>query len=265
MIHPVEGQTSAEAWLKAAELLWDTQDRIAYNVILDIADPVTVTAADFAVLDTVDTFLRRFPKAKPLTTVAGTIFPAGHYARHGVEGVYERYPAAYSKMKKGWGRYAMRMLRRKGKDGEEINPLQILVEKMRGQLAGSRLRAIYEIGTMDEELYDIPIYAPASDASCQAIGQQPCLSHLSFKIMPDDRLMLTAIYRYHYYVGKALGNLIGLGQLQQFVADQVGLKVGPLVCHSTYAKLDTEGGWKVADLKALITNCKAARPVADAA
>lgn len=264
MIHVVSGQTSTEAWLKAADLLWGCQDRIAYNIILDITDPVTVTAADFAVLDTVDLFLRRFPKAKPLTTVAGTIFPAGYYARHGVEGVYERYPAAYPKMEKGWGCYAMRMLRRKGKDGEDINPLKMLVEKMRRQLTGTRMRAIYDLGTMDDELYDIPIYAPATDA-CQTRGRQPCLSHLSFKIMPDDRLMLTVMYRYHYYVGKALGNLIGLGQLQQFVAEQVGLNVGPLVCHSTYATLDTEGGWKVADLEALIAACKAVRPVADAA
>ena len=83
--------------------------------------------------------------------------------------------------------------------------------------------------------------------------------------MPDDRLMLTVMYRYHYYIEKALGNLIGLAQLQQFVAEQVGLKVGPMVCHSTYAKLDTDGGWKVRDLKALIGACKEAQAVADAA
>lgn len=264
MIHVVSGQTSADTWLKAAELLWGCHERVAYNVILDIADPVTVTDSDFALLNTVDTFLRRYPKAKPLTTVAGTIFPVGHYARYGTDGVYERFPNAYPKMEKGWGCYAMRILRRKGKTDDDINPLKLMVEKMRRQLTKTRMRAIYELGTMDEEIYDIPIYAPATDA-CQTRGRQPCLSHLSFKIMPDDRVMLTVMYRYHYYVGKALGNLIGLGQLQKFVADQVGLAVGPLVCHSTYATLDTEGGWKVPDVEALLTRCKATRPIANAA
>lgn len=263
MIHVVSGETSAEVWLKAVDFLWECPGRTAYNVILDIADPMTITVGDFAVLDALDAFLRQH-SAKPLTTVAGTIFPAGYYARHGLDGVYEKYPSIYPKMHKGWGCYAMRMLRRKGKDGNEINPLKMLVDKMRKQLVGSRMRAIYDLGTMGDELFDIPIYAPATDA-CQTRGRQPCLSHLSFKIMPDDRLMLTVMYRYHYYIEKALGNLIGLAQLQQFVAEQVGLRVGPMVCHSTYATLDTEGGWKVGDLKALIGACKEAQAVADAA
>ncbi len=263
MIHVVSGQTSVEAWVKAANLLWESPKRVAYNVILDVCDPVTLTDRDFAILQIMDAFLREHD-AKPLNTVAGTIFPAGHYVRHGVEGVYERFPATYPKMEKGWGVYAMRILRRKGKNGEEINPLKILVEKMRRQLAGKRMRAIYDLGTIDNEMLDIPIYAPSTDA-CQTRGRQPCLSHLSFKIMPDDRLMLTVMYRYHYYVQKALGNLIGLGQLHKFVADQVGLSVGPLVCHSTYATLDNEGGWKVPELRALIDACNTAAQASDAA
>jgi hypothetical protein len=52
--------------------------------------------------------------------------------------------------------------------------------------------------------------------------------------------MLTAIYRSHYYIERALGNILGLAQLLTFVAAEVGVDVGSLVCHSTYAVIDTD-------------------------
>jgi len=67
--------------------------------------------------------------------------------------------------------------------------------------------------------------------------------------------MLTAMYRYHYYIEKALGNLLGLSQLLFFVAKETGLGVGPLVCLSTYAVLDTEGGWRTVDVRQLVADC----------
>jgi hypothetical protein len=51
---------------------------------------------------------------------------------------------------------------------------------------------------------------------------------------------------------KLLGNLIGLGQLQAFVAKEAGLKPGSLTIVSTHAEIDMEGGWKIADVKDLV-------------
>ena len=81
--------------------------------------------------------------------------------------------------------------------------------------------------------------------------------HLSFKLHTDDRLSLTALYRSHFYVQKALGNLLGLSQLMCFIAEQVGLTVGPLVCHSTLAQLEAGGntGWKLNEVIALLRDC----------
>lgn len=78
--------------------------------------------------------------------------------------------------------------------------------------------------------------------------------------------MLTALYRSHYYVYRALGNLYGLAWLQHFVAREVGIEAANLVCHSTMAKLDTLAakpkaevkGWGSGDVKALIARCTAA-------
>ena len=75
MIHPITAKTCTEAWLGAANLLAGTADRIAYNVILDIEQPITVTEVDQRIVEAVDRFLKK-NEADPVATVAATIFPA---------------------------------------------------------------------------------------------------------------------------------------------------------------------------------------------
>ena len=87
---------------------------------------------------------------------------------------------------------------------------------------------------------------------------QPCLSHLTFKIIGNDLLSLTVLYRSHYYVERVLGNFIGLSQLLAFVATETDLRVGPLVCHSSYAKLESGKGWSSADVIQLLAACSGA-------
>jgi len=58
---------------------------------------------------------------------------------------------------------------------------------------------------MDTDYIELPIYDAERDA--KGTRSQPCLSHLSFKLLPRDCVMLTVLYRYHYYIEKALGNL----------------------------------------------------------
>jgi len=72
--------------------------------------------------------------------------------------------------------------------------------------------------------------------------------------------MITGVYRSHYYVHPALGNLFGLVHFQHFNAQEAGLQMGPLVCHSTVAQLDVKPGkWGKEDVRKLIGACAAAR------
>ena len=260
LVHPIEADSCPQAWLEATEHL-SSHKHAAYNLVLAVRHPEVLTAADFDIHDRVDRFLRQHDRP-PLATVAGTIFPANLYLHGGAEELYT-YPQIYPKIQSQWGTYAIRMLRRstteKGGRHAEINLLQIIVEKMKKQLAGGRMRAIYEANMVEDADYlELPIYDAGRDA--KGTRGQPCLSHLSFKLLTDDRVMLTVLYRYHYYVEKALGNLLGLSQLLYFVAKETGLGVGPLVCHSTYAVLDTEGGWRIGDVKQLVADCHRQRP-----
>jgi hypothetical protein len=226
LVHLIEADTCPQAWLKAVEYLSRNHDA-AYNLVLAVRRPEVLTPADFAIHDVVDGFLREHGRP-PLSTIAGTIFPANFYLHGGTEELYT-YPQIYPRIPSQWGTYAIRMLRkstyRKGNGQAEINPLRVIVEKMKKQLAGGRMRAVYEANLVEDTDYlELPIY----DAECDARGtrSQPCLSHLSFKLLPRDCVMLTVLYRYHYYVEKALGNLLGLSQLLYFVAEEPGLESG---------------------------------------
>jgi hypothetical protein len=121
-----------------------------------------------------------------------------------------------------------------------------------------RMRSAYEanLTDADDDGFELPIYRAKEDA--HRLRSQPCLSHLAFKLYPDDALMPAVMYRSHYYVAKTLGNLLGLAQLQAFVANETNLKVGPLICHSTHARVDTGSEWSLNDIKNLALQCREA-------
>src|SRR5690606_18205446 len=101
--------------------------------------------------------------------------------------------------------------------------LEKIIEKLVAVREGSvsNFKAAYELGVSDPQTdlmnryneigFELPTYNSAVDRHMY-MGS-PCLSHLTFKLM-DGKLDLTAIYRSHYYAERALGNLIGLAQLQ---------------------------------------------------
>src|SRR5207253_9110521 len=112
-------------------------------------------------------------------------------------------------------------------------------------------------------------YDPARDAG--KISNRQCLSFLSFKLTREKVLLLTAMYRNHTYVARGLGNLLGLGRLQAFVATQSGAKLGSLTCISTHAEIDAGKknhngvvqGWTAREANALILKCRGLVQVAD--
>lgn len=259
IIHAIEEKTCTSTWLKACELLAEQEDKTLYTLILGVHEPAVVTSEEFRMHDVLNEFLV-LKNQLPLSSIANTLFPTGLYLQGGPDAVFREFPALYPKMREGWGTYAYRMLNPTiARDGVNLSALEILVEKLKKQKKKGRMRAAYELDLLNEaEDADIALYQPSSD--CVRTRRQPCLTHLSFKLHPDDRLSLTALYRSHFYVQKTLGNLLGLSQLMCFVAEQVGLEVGPLVCHSTLAQLEFGGtnGWSLKEVVAVLQDCRRA-------
>jgi thymidylate synthase len=250
--------TNAQGWLSAASAV-QTRGGEAHNVVIDIADPLAETEVDVAIIRKVDAFLRDH-RANSLGGVANTIFPQETFDRHGPDafyGVYRnRLLPRMKKITRDWGRYFDRLTvwkKVRGKEVTTINPLDDLVGFMRGQIAGERTY---------RNVYEMTVFDPARDAG--KVANRQCLSFLSFKLDHDNRLMLTVMYRNHAYIARGLGNFIGLGRLQKFVADQSGARMGSLTCISTHAEIDhgrsnREGcseGWTRGEANALLDACR---------
>ena len=248
------GTTIAGAWLDATEHLQQSPDWLDTTLVLHIAEPSRVRKRDRGIADALDEFLVSRDQYSN-HTVAETIFPAYEYTRRGSNGVFETYPdEVYAKIKdlpevRRWGTYAHRILRRVDRDGDTYNPLKDCIARMKDSVPK---KAAYEVGFGFG--FDLATYDDDEDRASRLGG--PCLSHLSFKLIAGN-VHLTAMYRSHYYVHRAYGNLLGLARLQAFVADQVGVAVGPLVCHSTMARLEYGNGygWAKRDVSQLIARC----------
>jgi thymidylate synthase len=258
MYTPIPPQaTCAQGWLAAASAVQDAGGE-AYNVVIDIADPVAVAGPDEMIFTTVDKFLREH-NVNTLAGVANTIFPQSLLERHGASGLYAAYGAILPRIKRmarDWGRYFERMTAWKEVQGGEviiINPLDDLVQFMRDQIASDRTY---------RNTYEMTVYDPARDA--RKVSNRQCLSFLSFKLTHEKVLLLTVMYRNHAYVARGLGNFLGLGRLQSFVAAETGAQLGSLTCISTHAEIDAGKkkrnsvveGWTTAEANALIAKCR---------
>lgn len=243
MYIPIPPQAScARAWVAAASAIASDVD--AYNVVIDVDGPVTLNKDDNRVITLVDSFLRE-REQNPIITVANTIFPLALYQEFGAPAFYDEYLKMYDRLTstKQWGRYFERMIRHRTLDGTNYRPLADLIDKLTEQRkSGKCWKATHELA----------VYDPLLDRRYLRGGQ--CLSFLSFKRHPERGLMLTAMYRNHAYVTRCLGNLIGLGRLQAFVAKEAGMDVGPLTCISTHAEMDTGKGWGIKDARKLVTD-----------
>ena len=255
----IKAQTAPAVWLAAVEHVQGCDKHEDFDVILHVTEPTVLSKQDRAVYQEVDKFLVGYG-AFSIHTVAETIFPLDEYLRKGATSVYGEFPAKIQAIQKGrddgnWGSYAYRFLRQKDATGEFFNPLKELVAKIADH---GKYRASFEMNAGRPLEEDIPMYDAVTDRKRLYGG--PCLSHLSIKVH-DGKVRLNATYRSHYYVRRLLGNLVGLGRLQYFIANETKLGIGTLTINSTFARVDTGGGdscgkWGIREVNALIGRCR---------
>jgi hypothetical protein len=233
----------ASAWREAVRAVDAQPGHAAYNVIVDVANPIADAVGQDARITVVDDFLSGCEKS--VETVANTIFPAGLYHRYGAPAFFDVFrDAVLKKVRRSerWsGYYFERMIQYPVPAGEPPNQLWAIVERLRDD----HVRALNK--------YELSLFDPARDVDNSPYGGQ-CLSFMSFKIVPgaEKALTLTAMYRNHFYIEKLLGNLIGLGRLMGFVAHESNLKVGALTVVSTHAEIDQPNGVRRSEIEAMV-------------
>lgn len=250
----IEADSCVHAWVQSFEWLLSQQDKTAFNLVVAIHNPIVLADEDRLLADKLDAFLRNHDSL-PIISVMNTIFPGGFYKQGGASALYNDFPKAYEESKSGWGTYAGRIFTPiQMKNGEVMSRVQKIVEKLKRntQAGGLPMKAAYEADVLDSSYdEDLSTYCAATDADLNR--NQPCLAHLSFKLHKGT-LSLTAFYRSQYFVTKALGNYLGLGQLLYFVSKEAGLIPGHLICHASMAQIDTKDKdpkWKMADVEQL--------------
>ncbi|MDX8527748.1 hypothetical protein RFM68_24925 [Mesorhizobium sp. MSK_1335] len=257
----ITGQTSPEVWLKAVEYIAKQPSGEDFDVFLHVEQPTALSKADAAVYKAVDSFLTSHG-AFGVHTVAETIFPLDEYARRGATGLFGDFPEKLRAIQKArtdgnWGSYSHRILRQRDFEGKTFNPLEDIVEKI---VKHGKYRASFELGAGRPFEDEIAIYDAVTDRKRLYGG--PCLSHLSIKVH-DGRIRFNATYRSHYYIRRLLGNLVGLGRLQYFLAREAKLTLGGLTINSTFARLDSGSGegsgghWTKGEALGLIADCQA--------
>lgn len=101
------------------------------------------------------------------------------------------------------------------------------------------------------EVGNVALHDPVRDRSWSGT---PCLSHISFSLL-QNRLSLSALYRNHYYISKAYGNMIGLCDLLTFVSNETGFEMGEVLCLSTHADLYESGRFSQRFVRDLVEEC----------
>jgi hypothetical protein len=242
----ISQHSCSSAWLAASQAVHSLPGHEGHHVVIDVDNPVTLSQQDRAVVQALDAFLAQLGE-DPMRTVANTIFPQATYETHGSPAFYDAYiKRVFPRLKtsaRDWGRYFERMMAYPTLDRPE-NLLAELIDEMKRNVAAKRTF---------RNIYELPIYNPMRDRGGSPIGR-PCLSFMSFKLDADNRLLLSAVYRNHFYTQKLLGNLIGLGRLMAFVAEEAKVELGGLSVLSTHAKVDTAGASQ-AQLKELHAGC----------
>jgi hypothetical protein len=69
----------------------------------------------------------------------------------------------------------------------------------------------------------------------------PCLQYLEVLWREGNELDLVAVYRNHDFLGKALGNFVGLGRILEFLTSESNKRVGRVICHSVRAYTESVG------------------------
>lgn len=250
MTHVVPGGTITDAWLGAVSHLRSI-GREEFDLVVQIDDPAP-DGADPAVVAELDHLLAS-KGLQSVTTVANTIFPS-QLARTSVTParLYERYlrilPRLRGQSKNAKGTYFGRLIALPLGEGRAtpVNQLDLIIQDLRTEL-GHRLEGKPAM----RHIYEAQIHIPGKDR--RPLGF-PCMSSLSFHL-DRDRLRLTATYRNQYYIERALGNFLGLAELQRFVADTVGLRQGPLVVHAFHGEIERRVSLRQVDT--LIRACQA--------
>lgn len=248
--HYAAAPNISAGWLAAVRMLDGVPSYKTIHLVLRILDPTaedpTIRTAAQQLIDDHNSKNKAKDEKPDIDTTRNTIFPAS-YARRtdGPAELTAYYRERYTKTgllgfpDNKHGTYFGRVVAYPRADGHP--PADQLTDTVR------KLNAELKSGSNKSSRYEINIFNERKDTRSTSF---PCLAHLSVH-MHERKLHMQAIYRNEFLVGRAYGNYLGLGELQAYIAAQVGLPVGELLMTLGHVQLDSTKGPIRAMLKRL--------------
>lgn len=173
-------------------------------------------------------------------TVASTIFPRSLWSpSRGREVLFDRYASLLPRLKSEYPR------NRYGTYFERLTSFESGRRQRRKFLAASQpinqlehIISVYQAGNHRRSALQATTFDPVEDVNGQMQRGFPCLQQIAFSPLRGGVLAVTAFYAYQHVFEKAYGNYLGLCNLGQFMAHELGLKLGRMTCVAAVAKRD---------------------------
>ncbi len=214
-----------EAWkLGVREIVGSRGE--AFHLVTEITNPSGSQTPNLHIYDG-----RQVPSGKDsVAGVSSTICPYRFYPPSADrQDFYDRAVTFLDRLRRrhlmfsNWGEtYFERLLAFHG----TANQLEVAIEKMRTWTRSSRTGLVFHLS------------APTLDPPRTRGG--PCLQFIELLWHANGTVDLAAVYRNHDFIDKALGNFVGLADLQRFICSETGKQTGRLVCHSMHAYVSSQ-------------------------
>lgn len=228
----IHGDSISECWLKVMIYIADSKSSEISPLIANFSANTTPPIYQTDLERDLNKFLRSI-KQNTFETTASTLFPQS-LAKGNQSTVFERFENIWKYVKKDSqnykGHYFRRLVAFNEKNGTPINQLKHIIETYNG-IQGIR-QPVHRRSALIALTFD-----PALDHSAQQMRGFPCLQQVCFIPKKNGKLALNAIYAMQHLSTRAYGNYIGLQNLGNFMAGEMGLELDEVNCIASVLEL----------------------------
>jgi thymidylate synthase len=223
MAHLIQSNNCLTAWRDVCRHILQNGD--GFNMLVQIDNPLAYTQAQLNEVTNSGVI-----SAVEVNDVVNTIFPtklhgrsitlsnSQFYDKH--EQIYLRGKKMHKKNRSRWGNYFLRFT----KFGiNRKNQLQPIIDGINNRSNNQKACYIMHVSSID------------LDNNTRVIGN-PCLQYVQFGVY-NNALHLSALYRNHDFLTKALGNYVGLSKLLEFVCNETNSTMGSVTVQSLHYEL----------------------------
>lgn len=221
----IQGNSMTECWLKALiKITKGNSDELSPVVASFQANAPSPSYKEELEKDL--NYYLRSKKKGAINTTANTIFPKSLFEGDSKE-MYDRFRKILPNIKKDrdncYGHYFERLVSYDRHGYSPFNQLQHIIDA-------------YNRNVGRRSTFIASIFEPMKDHTFQRRRGFPCLQQVCF-VPKGDKLDLNAIYAMQHLCNRAYGNYLGLQNLGNFMAGEMGLKLDKVNCIASVLKL----------------------------